>query len=149
MKGGFVAELFFGDVDHAFVVEDQLGHFVDMHPFRMIVIAELFFVLMDIYKSEVGDAECTFYGVAVGFAEGAELFHVYAFDARELFQDTVSGLFEAFVGLEKAAHEAPFAFFRFEPALNEEEFDIGAIEAKNNAVNGDQHAGFARISIHI
>ena len=74
MEGGLVTQLFFCGLDHAFVVEDQFGHFIHQDPLRMVIIAELFLVLMNIYKSEVGDAEGTFYGVAVGLAECAELF---------------------------------------------------------------------------
>ena len=149
MEGGFVAQLFFCSLDHAFMVEDEFGHFINEDPFRMVVVAKLFLVLMNIYKSEVGDAKGTFYGVAIRFAEGAELLHVDAFEPRKFFQDAVGGLFETFFRLEEAAHQTPFAFLRFESALDDQEFYVCTVETEDDAVNGDQHAGFACVSIHI
>src|ERR1041384_5817656 len=71
-----------------------------------VFVAQLFFVLVDVDEGEVGDADCSFYGVAFGFAKCAHLFHVDPFEAGQLFEDAVSGLFEAFAGLEEASHEA-------------------------------------------
>ena len=149
MEGGLIAKLFFCDVDHFAVIEDELRQFFYVHPFGVVFVAELFLVLVDVDEGEVGDTEGSFDGVAVGFAEGLHLFHIYAFEAGEFFQDAVGGLFKAFLLLEEAAHEAPFASFRFQAALYEEEFNICPIKSEDDTVYGHQHAGFPGITIHV
>ena len=104
MQCGFIAELSFRRLDHAFVVEDEFGQFPDVDPFGVVFVAELFLVLVDIDEGEVSDAEGAFYGVAERFAEGAELFHVEAFETGKFFQDAVGCLLEAFFLLQKAFH---------------------------------------------
>ena len=104
---------------------------------------------MDIDQGEIGDADRPFYGVAVGFAKGFHLFQVNAFEAGQFFQDAVGGLVEAFFGLQEAAHQAPVAFFGFEPSLDQQQFDILAIESENDTVDGYERAGFTRVSIHV
>jgi len=149
MEGGLIAKLFFCDVDHSAVIEDQVRQLLYVHPFGVVFVAELFLVLVDVDEGEVGDAESPFDGVAVGFAEGLHLFHINPFDAGEFFQDAVGGLLEAFLFLEEAAHEAPFASFRFQAALYEQKFNIRPIKSEDDTVYGHQHSGFPRITIHV
>jgi hypothetical protein len=76
------------------------------------------------------------------------LFHVDSFEAGQLFEDAVSGLFEAFGGLKEASHEAPFSFFWFEAPLYEQELNVISVESEDDTIYGHQHTGFPRITIH-
>ncbi len=148
VEGCFVAQLLLSYFYHSFMIEDQLGHFLEMDPFGMVVAGDLLFVLVDVDEGEVGDADGSFYGVALGLAESAELLHVHAFEAGELFENMVGCIVEAFTVLEKAAHQAPFTFFRLEAALNEEELYVGAIESEDDTVYGYQDPGFTSVTSH-
>ena len=149
VEGGFVAKLSFGDVDHAVVVEDEFGHFFYVEPFGVVVGAELAGVSIDVDEREVRDAEGSFDGVAVGVGEDFHLFQIDAFEAGQFFEDAVGGLVEAFVWLEESAHEAPVTLLGLETALDKEEFDVTAVEAEDDAINGNEHACFTGVFVHV
>lgn len=109
VQGSFVAKLAFSLIDHAVMVENEVGHFFEMEPFGVVFGRELAGVLVDVDQCKVGDADGAFDGVAVRFAEGFQLFHIDSFETGQFFEDAVSGVVEAFIGLEKTAHEGPVA----------------------------------------
>ena len=149
MQGGFVAELAFGDIDHAVMVEDQLGHLLEKKPFGMILCGELAGVLIDVDESEVGDANGAFDRIAVRFAKGFQLFHINAFETGQLFEDPVRGLVGAFIGLEEAAHQAPVPFAGLKSALDEQQLDIGPVESEDDTVDGYEQTGLTGVFIHV
>jgi hypothetical protein len=138
VQGSLVAELTFCDIDHIVVVEDEVGHLLQVEPFGVIFCGELAGVLVDIDECEVSDADGTFDWIAVGFAEGIQLFQVDAFEAGKFLEDSVCGLVEAFAGLEESAHQAPVPFAWLKPALDEQKFYIGPVEPEDDTVDGDE-----------
>lgn len=149
VQGGLIAELAFGDVDHASMIKDEVGHFFQVEPFGVVIGGQLAGVLVDVDQGEVGDADGTFDWVAVGFTEGFHLFQVHAFEAGQFFEDAVCGLVEAFIGLQEASHEGPVPSHGLKSALDQQEFDIASVKSEDNAVDCYERTGFAWVFIHV
>src|SRR5258707_1326197 len=102
------------------MIEYQFRGLFQEEPLGMIIVAELFFILMYINECEVSYAQGTLDGVAERVPKGLKLLHINPFQTGEFLEDTVGCLVEAFLGLKKTSHQAPFASFWFQPSLDQE-----------------------------
>jgi hypothetical protein len=149
VKGGFIAKLAFGIIDHAEMIEDEVGHFFEQEPFGVVFGSELSRVAVDIDKGEVGHADGAFDGIAVRVTEGFHLFQINVFEAGQFFEDTVGGLVEALLGLQEATHQGPVSFFGLKSTLDEQELNIGSVKSEDDAVDGYEQTGFTGVFCHV
>ena len=91
-------------------------------------------------KGVVSDADDAFARVAMERAEGVELFEEDVFEASFFFEFAPGGIVEGFIDAHEAAREGPFAFEGFKGALDEKNFEIGVVEAEDDAIDGERGA---------
>ena len=78
----------------------------------------------DIQQSEICHGYNSGSGIAIWFAESPELTDEYIVETREMSQHSFCRKIDAFIFIDKTAYERPFAHFRLEVALYEQNVEL-------------------------
>lgn len=98
-------------------------------------------VFDEVDEGEVGDGENVLAWVAVGGADGGELFEVNVFESGLFFEFAAGAGVDVFADADEATGEGPFVFEGGEGALDEEDFEVVLIESEDDAVGGKGRSG--------
>ncbi|MNV54546.1 hypothetical protein D3C71_1467430 [compost metagenome] len=64
VQGCFITNSFFCFFDHDVMIKDEGRCFINQKPFRMVTVADLCFVFIDVYQSEISNRYRTFYRIS-------------------------------------------------------------------------------------
>ena len=138
----FSAEAFAGEFEDFLVIEGEGREVVEGEPGGVAGIGGGGGrVLDEVDEGVVGDSDDVFPWVAVGGADGGELFEEDVFEAGFFFEFTSGAGVDVFADLDEAAGESPFVFEGGEGALDEEDFEVVLVETEDDAVGGEGGSG--------
>lgn len=98
-------------------------------------------VVLGANEGVVGDADDASARVAVGVAEGVELFEENVFDVGFFFEFAAGGLVESFLHVDEATGESPCAEMRLDAAPDEEDLKNVTSKAEDHAIDRERGAG--------
>ncbi len=141
----FGCEALVGHLEDLFVVEGQIGEFLQAEPADVLGIRSCFWLeFIGGDQGVIGHGDDPFAWIAVGSAEGIELLEVHACDAGLFLKFSSGTLLQALFHLDEAARQGPLVLMRGERPLNKEYFELVPADREDHDVGGD---GGMRISV--